>query len=233
MIASGMPDSATLLQPSDLPGAATLETALIDEAVAHLNTVYTQRAMDTAVEIGTYIVDTFFGGDLHAFRTRERGHLSFNELAKHPSLQLDSVFLWRSVRILEQLEQLPSEHTARLSFSHQTELLPVRELKTKRRLARHAVQHGWTVRQLRAKVRTVRDKEIGNRTGRPPLPAFHKGLKKLLKAVDEAVSEPVDPAVFERYPAEQVEELLASVDERLEKLEQLRAQLRGAVAGAR
>lgn len=220
-----MSDDAELLQPGTLPGDTTLDRRLVDRAVADLNALYTQRAMETAVAIGTYVLDNFFGGDIWAFAQRRRAHLSFRELSSHPDLQLDHVYLYRAVKLVEQLTALPEGVTEHLSYSHHVELLPLRRVDNKARLARRAIERGWTVRQLRAEVRVARKREVGGRTGRPPLPAWHRGFKKVFKGIDEAISEPVEPEVFGSYEPAKARELVEELDEKLARLEAYRDEL--------
>lgn len=48
---------------TSLPGAADLQPALLDEAVADLNRIYVRKGLETAREVGVYVLDRFFGGD--------------------------------------------------------------------------------------------------------------------------------------------------------------------------
>ena len=227
-----MSDDSELLQPGVLPGDYTLDRALVDRAVADLNALYTEKAMETAVAIGTYVLDNFFEGDIWAFAQRRRAHLSFRELSSHPDLQLDHVYLYRAVKLVEQLTALPEGVTQHLSYSHHVELLPLRRVDSKARLARRAIERGWTVRQLRTEVRAARKREVGGRTGRPPLPSWHRGFKKVFQGIDEALSEPVEADVFGSSEPDRARALLDELDDKLARLGAYRDELAKALEDA-
>ena len=69
--------------------------------------------------------------------------------------------------------------------------------------------------------------------GRKPLPAFVKGMRRILKEVDNATSEPIGDKTFEAIKPEDVEDLLQDLDKHLAKLSELRDQVAGAAASAK
>ncbi len=221
--------ASDLLQPSHLPGGSTLDSALVEHALVELGAIYDHGALKTAEAIGRFVLDTFFGGDVATFLARRRRHLSFRELTRHPDLPFQPLVLYRAVRLVEQQQQIPDVLTDQLGYSQQLALLPVRELREKLRLAERAVAGDWTVRQLQAEVREA-TADDPNR-GRRRQPAFRKGVRKVLKGIDQATSEPFDPAVLETWSADEARALLEELDDGLEALGSWRSELVAALEG--
>lgn len=165
-----------------LPGEAQVDPALLDVAVETLNRIYVAKGLETAREMGEYVLGTFFGGDLEAFHSRGKKHASMRALAAREDLHPSHTVIWRSVAVIEQLRLLPENVASALPYTHHTLLLPVRDEKAKVKLAQRAVEKGLTKRALAAEVKKVREKEIGeSKAGRPPLPAFIKTVNRLEK----------------------------------------------------
>ena len=221
--------STPVLHPSDLPGATTLDTALIEHAVAELGAIYNRGALKTAEAMGRFVLDTFFAGDVAAFTSRRRRHLSFVELTRRPDLPCKPLLLYRAVRLVEQQQQLPDVLTDQLGYSQQLALLPVRDPAEKLRLAEQAVAGDWTVRQLTAEVREATADEPNR--GRKRQPAFRKGVRKVLKGIDEATEEPFEEAMLASWSVGEAREMLAELDAGLERLGRWRAQVARAVEG--
>lgn len=80
-------------------------------------------------------------------------------------------------------------------------------------------------RALAEVIREARTRKGGSRVGRPPLPAFVKGLTKLRKAVEVATAEPVDDSALEALPEEERAAMCAEFDAHIEALQALRARL--------
>ena len=166
-----------LLPP--LPGAGTLDASLVEQAVARLNHIYETRGLQTALEVAQTVLDLFFEGDPEAFASRSGAHASLDAVMKHPDLRLDKTFVWRSVRIYEQVQSLPVEVANKLTFTHHTKLLPLRGTDERAELARRAAEEGWGVRQLAEEVEEARAKK-GD-------PVSRRGKHPVVKKVDALV----------------------------------------------
>ena len=224
-----MPDNDTPnATPTDLqvltPGEVALDQNLLDEAVGTIRTLYATKGMDLVIEIGTYVLDTFFGGDAGAFHERGGEHATFRSLAHHEDMPVSFSWIYKAVAVVDQLRLLPEATRQALPFSHHVALLPIRDAKKKARLAERAMASNWPKRKLEDEVKKIRDQEKdGRRVGRPPLPAFVKGFRQLTKAVDYAESEVVTDEVFATYRPEDARELLVQVDVAMERLGKIRA----------
>jgi hypothetical protein len=157
------------------------DDARIEAAVRHIRAVCAASHLEAALRIGTYVLDTFFGGDREAFRARGRRDVSFRRLAKHPDLPVSATYLWRSVAIVEQLHDLPAEVAQALPLTHHQVLLLVNDREEKVRLAREAVGEVLSKRAFARRVQEVAGGQAKrSRGGRPRTPPLMR-LQKLLR----------------------------------------------------
>lgn len=169
-----------------LPGEQARDEQLLDQAVQRINRAWAIKGLETAREIGEYVLSAFFDGDPAAFHERGKSHTSFRALSEREDLYVSHSWIWRAVSVTEQLRLLPDDISTALPFTHHTLLIPVKDEKTKVKLAKNAAQHGWSKRKLEAEVKKVRAKRPkGPKVGRPPLPRFQKSIHKIEKLLKE------------------------------------------------
>ena len=53
-----------------LPGEYDEDTLLVDQAVDDINALLIRRGLETTLEVGEYLVRTFFGGSIEAHQER-------------------------------------------------------------------------------------------------------------------------------------------------------------------
>ena len=82
-----------------LPGELCEDVELVDRAVDEVNRLVNQGVLQTALAVGRYVVDHFFGGDYELFRRREAGHVSSRALAARERLTVTAADLWTAVNI--------------------------------------------------------------------------------------------------------------------------------------
>ena len=141
-----LPQSPTL--PMVVPRREGID---VDGVVDHLNKLYTRKGLELALAVGRYVFEHVFGGDPDRVRSRGKADPSFQEVAAHPELLMSRTWLWRSVAVVLQWEQLPAGVAQRLPWTHHTLLLPVAE-PIKVALAERAAEEGWTTRRLKAEI---------------------------------------------------------------------------------
>jgi hypothetical protein len=223
-----------------LPGIEKIDKGLLSEAVSELNRLYAAKSVETSCAIGEYILDRFFEGDMGIFNEWGGKHQTFGELIRmaqgeNSPLHISASGLWYSVRILEQVKALPKEIAMALPVTHHRMLVPIKDAKTKLKLAKEAVSRSTPSRSFQDEVRRVREEERageerGFSSGRPALPPFAKGLKQLVKAVDTASSERITKGSFECYDAEQAKALLKEVGKALVKLQTVQSNIEKQIA---
>lgn len=213
---------------SGLPGGGQVHGALLDRAVEQLNAIDRQRGLDYARHVGGYVLQVFFRNRSANFRDHAPEHLSFRALAARTDLEISFSKLYRCVAVELQVREMPVELAMSLSFTHHVILLPVKDEARRVALARQAVAGGWSSRELQLQVRRrapPRPAGGGRGPGRPPLPAFVKGTRRLGRALDLAAQERITPRGVQHYGRDRARDLLVELDAHLERLGALRASL--------
>lgn len=168
------PDGGTvelILPRVHLAGETVLDEELVDAAVRDLNLIVRTKEAEKAQAVAEYVLDHFFAGDLDLYLSRGADHVSLRRLTDHPRLNFSHTFLSASLRVLDQLRQIPEELTSTLSFSHQRALLTVRSVEQKVELARMVGESGMSYRALMAKIETLQPPKRKNPTTKTPPPA--------------------------------------------------------------
>jgi hypothetical protein len=160
----------------------------LDAAVAEINRIYITGGLRTMVAVGRYILDTFFDGDVEAFRSRTQGWSSFKQLYGRADLAMSYTLLGISVNVMLQVEQLPSELARLLNTTQHRALLPVKDLQLKTELARTAVDEGLSSQKLQRRVWEALGPD-SPRLGKQPLSPPAAMLRKLDKVSRELVRE--------------------------------------------
>ena len=132
------------------------------------------------LEVGRAVIDELFDGDLDAWRDRS-GHkaaslkrFAAENAERLETLGLDEVAVRRSVQAWSVVFRLGAI-AEQLEFSHAAELARVEDAQTREHLARATVDNGWSVRDLIAAVKAVKqgrwiDGDPGTHGLQPPAP---------------------------------------------------------------
>ena len=153
----------------------------IEEAVTWINDRIVNNVHGTYLEIGNYVFEHFFGGDLDQVQSFNPNKASsFQKLSEREDLLISRSHLHRSVHVAIQekllLPTFPS--MGGLTFTHKAALLPLKSLEAKQELVSQAIDENLTVRELKERVTEAREKEPKSAAGRPTLPGFLKSVKK-------------------------------------------------------
>ena len=211
-----------------LPGEAVIDDALLEHVVRRVNEIQRNKVMETAREIGEYLLETFFGGDLEQFRAKGKKHASLRALAARDDLAVSASALWYSIAELDQLRLLPAEIGSALPMSHHRLLLPVKDETLKTGLAKDAVEHHLTKRDLEARIKSMNydaEPTDGPGPGRPALPGWAKGLGSARKAIEAAVAHEVTSADLVHHGKKLAQARLDEVNQTIAMLEGLRSKL--------
>lgn len=199
------------------------ERARLDELAARLAEQGKDATVDQALEIGRMVLDTLYGGDLLAWRSRAAKAHSLRALARREDLSVSSSGLYRAVALYELAQNLGGlERWSTLGISHLRLVLglPICE---QRRLLDAAVGNAWTVAELEREAVAVRKREpeqLG-RGGRPRLPRFVKSVNRLRKAAEGAELFADVEAAAEMSPERlaEIRDVLATIRVRCEALD--------------
>ncbi len=158
----------------------------IDGLVRELGDLYHAAGLELTVAIGRLILDRIYGGDLAAWRSRGRKDISFRKLERHPDLPFRASTLSKAVAVYLISQRRPDLlQLHNLGPSHLQELAGL-ERALQDRLIDQANEERWTVKRVRAEVRSLRGDQ-DKRQGRPKLPAFLKWLRHAREGVDDRV----------------------------------------------
>lgn len=213
-----------------LPGELEVDEDLLDTVIPEINALYVRQGLQMVEAIGELLLDRLFDGDLEAFHTRGSRHQSLRALAQRSDLQLSYSQIWNCLAVLGQLRVLPRELGRALSMHHHKALLPVKDPDIKRSLAEKAVREELSYRALREEVKRACTATDAPKSGRPALPTWFKGLKRVRDALQEASSAKVGPKDFDRIDAREARALVHDIDAQITALQRLKNEvLAGAV----
>ncbi len=213
-----------------LPGADSIDGALLDRAVSELNQLYRTKGLETARAVAEVVIDVFFGGSLDNFKARSGSHISFAELKKRSDLQVSYQFVWNSCAVYDQLRLLPQDVVDALPMSHQKLLLPVKNQEQKVALAQAAVQENLGKRAFEERIKLVRKAETTSKAGRPALPAFAKAFTVVKRAVGILGKGKIDQDSFVHFSKEEARAQLAEWEQQVGELAAVVARVRAIVA---
>ena len=183
-----------------------------------------------AVDVGEYVLNTFFGGDPELAKSKNpRKAASYRHLAERcgtPDLPVTKTWLSTAVGTAVMIRRLPATGSAfqELPTSFQEALLPLGNPGSVERVAKQATTKSLSVRGVRKVVaqELARRPNAGAR-GRPPVPALIRTLNQCL----ELVALPGGKQLFSRVEIKQLSQeqrgrARANVDTLIARFRQLR-----------
>ena len=116
-------------------------------------------------------------------------------------------------------------------MSHHKALLPIKDESSKERLAKKAIEDGLSVEAFRLEIQRVLSKSKGkSKAGRPPLPTFVKGIKKIIKDIEFIESDDLGEETFSNYSAADAKKLLVDLEEQVKALDTYRQRVLSRIA---
>lgn len=217
-------ERSSSLPHGGFPKSPPPERSHLDELAARLAEQGKDATVDQALEIGRMVLDTLYGGDLMAWRSRAAKAHSLRALARRDDLTVSSSGLYRAVALYELAQNLGGlERWSTLGISHLRLVLGL-PISEQRRLLDAAVGSGLTVAELEREAVAARKRgpEQLGRGGRPRLPRFVKSVNRLRKAAEGAELFADVEAAAEMSPERlaEIRDVLATVRVRCEALDQ-------------
>lgn len=208
-------------------GARGAELARVEAAVRYINERAARGGLELARDVGEYVLEHFFDGELTRFRdTRGQKPRPFRLLLERDDLLLAPGAIYTFVRVAGQLRDLPRDTAGGLSLSHHRALLSLADLDQKVALARRALAEGWSKADLERRVRAQQPRRP---QGRKRLPACVKATRRVARALDEAFSEPAVPTELRNLGEERLRATLEQVEHSLIRLQWMQATLEQAL----
>jgi hypothetical protein len=159
----------------------------VERVVRQLNAICKTATFHFALSVGKLIVDSFYSGDLAAWRSRGMKNVSFRRLANHPDLPMSATALYRSTAIYEVCQRAGASEWKHLSTSHVRLVLPLAP-NQQVRLLRQAEADGWPVQRLQEEIVALPSSGSAKRGGRKKRPRLRKALRTLQAFLDESRS---------------------------------------------
>ncbi|MBW1995930.1 MAG: hypothetical protein JRI77_16000 [Deltaproteobacteria bacterium] len=141
---------------------------IVDEAYKNLMDIFSKHFKNAMIEAGQYLIKTFYGGDIEKARRKELvENISFYQLLKRLNPQESGgpskSWVYNAINLAIQEHDLSNfSNYRKLNLSHQVLLLPIRDIKDKKRLINEIVKKNLTVAQLRKEIKKVRNNKIKN-----------------------------------------------------------------------
>jgi hypothetical protein len=138
-------------------GCDEVDVQLVEDAVRHIRTVVASTVYKGAVDVGEFVLERFFGGDVDRVTSRStRKSASFRSLAERcgtQELPISKTWLHSAVGVALMRRALPEGAAFRLlPPSHQAILLAAREPVEIEKLAQRALAGKLSARELRRTV---------------------------------------------------------------------------------
>ena len=209
-----------VIKDSSSEGIVDSETSRqIDEAVKFINK-RTESAAQSLLEIGQYLLDTFFNSSIELVRERKPGkEVSLRKLADHPDMSLTFSSLSHAVNLAAQEHLFQSPRYDSLTVSHKRVLFKLADEAQRMEYADIAVEQELSVRRLQdllvgKKLIAQRGRQAKDENGvvNPEKEVVKKFISPILKLSKMNLKfEEVDPSVL--------------TDNRIEALQKLRDKL--------
>jgi hypothetical protein len=139
-----------------VPSSAQAQTdPLVEEAVAFINEKANETIYKGSLEIGNYVLEKFFAGDIARARDKNpKKKASYSALCRDERLIVSVKTLSVMVRVVaqEQFFNLSGLDTSGLCYTHKAELIRLPDDQVKLDLAKEAIESPLSTRQLSEKV---------------------------------------------------------------------------------
>jgi hypothetical protein len=198
------------------------EPAEIDAVVEQLRMLESKIGLDRCVAIGGLILQRFFGGSPKIWRARSRNkNNSVRRIAQHPSCPLSTSSLSEAIGVYVVVQELPFVRTSgHIGASHVAAVLRMGSDEQRAWLQR-AEAHRWSVRELRAEIRS---EHVQPRSGAASdrLHPSVISLRRAVRAFDRAVNATLQASELTKNDLEKIGELSREVlmlSSRLEDLD--------------
>jgi hypothetical protein len=202
---------------------AILTESDVERVIRALRAIDHESAWTRVLEVGRVVFEGLGAGDEAHWRSR-RGtkHLSLRRLVEHPACPFKKTALGDAVNVHLFVRQNPS--LPELSGLSPTHVMRVVGLPSGQALSllRATVEHGWTVRELGAKVQAVK-RTAGERRGRPAATAAWKARRLALRAAAALRELKACLDSSETFDDRQSASVVASLDEVAEIMAQIRS----------
>lgn len=138
------------------------EKSKIDKAVQYINEKIGKRYYETAIDVGNYVLKTFFRDDINEVKSRNpKKLLSFNKLCARPDLEVHPKHLNQMVLVAAQerllIDNLGADKVNNLGYSLKVELLKIRDDKMRSKIALEWISNPKTILEAKKDISSLRE----------------------------------------------------------------------------
>jgi hypothetical protein len=122
----------------------------IDNAVHHINELVGNKLYETAIEVGNYVLKTFFKDDINEVKSKNPNKLlSFKTLCERSDLKVHPKHLNQMVQVAAQEKILIAGKANELGYSLKVELLKIHDDKLKTKTAKKWIAKPITIAEAK------------------------------------------------------------------------------------
>jgi len=138
------------------------EQTKIDKAVKYINEKIGKRYYETAIEVGNYVLKTFFNDDIKEVKSKNpKKALSFNKLCARPDLEVHPKHLNQMVLVAAQerllIDKIGADKVNDLGYSLKVELLKIRDDKMRTNIAQEWISNPKTITEAKKHIASLRE----------------------------------------------------------------------------
>ena len=138
------------------------EKTKIDKAVQYINEKIGKRYYETAIDVGNYVLKTFFRDDINEVKSKNpKKLLSFNKLCARPDLEVHPKHLNQMVLVAAQerllIDKLGVDKVNNLGYSLKVELLKIQDDKMRTKIALEWIANPKTIAAAKKDIASLRE----------------------------------------------------------------------------
>ncbi|MFH0725186.1 MAG: hypothetical protein V2B19_02340 [Pseudomonadota bacterium] len=157
----------------------------INAAVQFINEKANETLYKGSIEIGEYLLKTFFNGDIKMAASKNPKKLaSFNKLCERPDLLVKSNTLGIMVRVASQEQYFINKQidTKELSYTHKASLVKLDNDSKKITILNKCIKNKWTTREFETEIKIELSKLTSN-----PKYSLIRTTKKYITKIDDVL----------------------------------------------
>ncbi|SHJ91368.1 hypothetical protein SAMN02745216_02533 [Desulfatibacillum alkenivorans DSM 16219] len=160
-----------------------VDMAMVDKAVTHINEIANKTMYKGSIEIGEYVLDKFYGGDVEQASSRNpHKPASYQALCKREDLVVAPAWLSVAVRVAAQERWFAGNNIdiSGLSYTHKAELAKIDNGAKKKSLVKKVLDKGLSSRQLADEIKKITAKTGAKALSAPQVKAKLERTTRLL-----------------------------------------------------
>lgn len=156
------------------------DIATVKQAIQEINRINREMNEQKHMEIGQYLVNTFFDGDINNYGAPGTLNYAWEALKQRgDGLDFSVAKLCKILNAMKVDRELPAACRKALTYSHKAHLAVVKDPTVRNALAEKTVERKWSTRQLHEKIQQV----LATAKGKTGQPTAKKRLAKLVKQI--------------------------------------------------